>query len=114
MRALWLANLLNRVLDACFICGLAFLPKLGVTGAAVATTIGRSIGVMYQLSVLFGGKSRVTVARRHLRLDLQGLTRLPRLSGKRLGQYFLGMASRVGLPPSNASLALAAVGGITL
>ncbi len=75
MRTLWLANLINIVLDPCFIYGYAGFPKLGVTGAAVATTTGRSIGVLYQLWVLFGGRGRA-VTRRHLRLDWPVLRRL--------------------------------------
>ena len=56
MRTLWIANLINLALDPLFIYGWLGFPKLGVLGAAVATTTGRSIGVAYQLRVLFGGK----------------------------------------------------------
>src|SRR5439155_4192124 len=69
MRTLCLANLINLALDPCLIYGLGPFPRLGVMGAAVATTTGRSIGVLYQLSMLLGGKGRVAVARRHLRVD---------------------------------------------
>ena len=70
MRTLWMANLINLALDPCFIYGLGPFPKLGVTGAAVATTTGRSLGVLYQLYVLAGGRARVAVARRHLSAGL--------------------------------------------
>src|SRR5262245_54399685 len=80
-RTLWIANLINMSLDPLFIYGWLGFPKLGVMGAAVATTIGRSIGVAYQIAVLVGGKGRVTVARRHLRIDWPVLGRLLRVGG---------------------------------
>ena len=114
MRTLWLANLVNLILDPCLIYGLAFFPKLGVMGAAVATTTGRSIGVLYQLSVLAGGRGRVRVARRHLRIDWPVMRRLLRISGTCMDQYFVGMASWVSLARMNAGFGSAAVAGYTL
>jgi putative MATE family efflux protein len=114
MRTLWLANLINLALDPCLIYGWWFFPKLGVTGAAVATTTGRSIGVAYQLFMLTGDRGRVAVARRHLRIDWPVLQRLTRLSLTNAIQYFIGMASWVSLARINASFGSAAVAGYTL
>jgi putative MATE family efflux protein len=114
MRTLWLANLINLVLDPCLIYGWGFFPKLGVTGAAVATTTGRTIGVIYQVWILWRGRGRIAVAPRHLRIDKAVLMRLLRLSGTNMLQYFIGMASWVTLARINAMFGSAAVAGYTL
>ncbi|HEY0066313.1 MAG TPA: MATE family efflux transporter [Flavisolibacter sp.] len=69
MKSLWIANICNIVLCPLFIRGYGPFPEMGLTGAAVATTIGRSIGVLYQLYHLFNGKGVVKIRKRHLRLD---------------------------------------------
>jgi putative MATE family efflux protein len=114
MRTLWLANLINLALDPCFIYGFAGFPRLGVTGAAVATTTGRGIGVLYQLWVLFGGGSRVRVLRKHLRADWVVLRRLLRVGAVAMIQYFIATASWVSLVRINALFGSAAAAGYTL
>jgi putative MATE family efflux protein len=114
MRTLWLANLINIALDPCFIYGFAFFPRMGVTGAAVATTIGRSIGVAYQLAVLFRGKSRVRLALRHVRPDWPVMGRLLRVGSPAMLQYFISTASWVSLARINARFGSAAIAGYTL
>src|SRR5438477_6282825 len=69
MRLLWVSNIINLVLDPCLIFGLGPFPRLGVTGAALATFMGRSIGVMYQFYRLLHGSERIRVLRRHIRLN---------------------------------------------
>jgi putative MATE family efflux protein len=97
MRVLWLGNILNIVLGPCFIFGLGPFPKLGVTGAAVATNLGRGTAVACQLVILFGGSSRTRLALRHLRLDLSLMRSVLRLSGSGTIQILIATASYIGL-----------------
>ncbi|HEX9304650.1 MAG TPA: MATE family efflux transporter [Thermoanaerobaculia bacterium] len=114
MRVLWFANILNIVLGPCFIFGLGPFPKLGVTGAAVATTIGRGCGVLFQLWTLFRGRGRVVVTRRHLRLEPAVMLRLLRLSGNAIFQILIGTASWIGLVRILSSFGSAALAGYTI
>jgi putative MATE family efflux protein len=114
MRTLWLANLFNLALDPCFIYGWAGFPRFGVTGAAVATTTGRSIGVLYQFYILMGGRGRVTIALRHLRIEWSVLRRLLRVGGVAMLQYIISIASWVSLTRINADFGNAAAAGYTL
>ena len=114
MRVLWFANILNIVLGPCFIFGLGPFPKLGVTGAAVATTIGRGCGVLYQLWTLSRGRGRVLITRRHLRLEPAVMLRLLRLSGNAIFQILIGTASWIGLVRILSSFGSAALAGYTI
>jgi putative MATE family efflux protein len=97
MRVLWLGNFLNIVLGPCFIFGLGPFPRLGVTGASVATNLGRGAAVVCQLVILARGRARVKLARRHLRLDLSLMRSVLRLSGSGTFQILIGTASYIGL-----------------
>jgi putative MATE family efflux protein len=114
MRSLWIANLFNIALDPCFIFGLGPFPELGVTGSAIATTIGRGTGVVYQLWILLGGKSRVKVARAHLRLDPKVVLRLVRISLGGMFQFLVATASWLGLTRIVAVFGSNALAGYTL
>ena len=90
MRVLWLANAINILLGPCLIFGLGPFPRLGVTGAAVATTIGRGTGVLYQLYRLTRGDARVAVRRIHIALRPAVMASLLRLSGSGTFQVLVG------------------------
>jgi putative MATE family efflux protein len=114
MRALWLANIVNICLNPCLIFGIGPFPRLGVAGSAVGTTIGRGIGVLFQLWILTSGRSRLVVGARQVRLDLAVMLRLIRLSLSAMLQYMLQMASWIGVVRIMASFGSAAVAANTL
>jgi putative MATE family efflux protein len=93
LRSLTLANGLNLVLDPCFIFGLGPFPEMGVTGAAVATTIGRSIGVLYLGYYLFGGKGRLEFRFHNLALSPSLVARMIRISIGGIGQFLIATSS---------------------
>jgi len=114
MRALWLANIVNMCLDPCLIFGIGPFPKMGVTGAAVGTTIGRGIGVLFQLWMLTSGRGRLAVHASQLRIDFAVMVRLVRLSLSAIFQYLVQMASWIGLVRIMSSFGSAAVAANTL
>jgi putative MATE family efflux protein len=97
MRLLWVSNILNLILDPCLIFGLGPFPKLGVTGAALATFTGRGIGVLYQFYRLGKGTERLCILACHVRLQTTVLWRLVRVSITGILQFLIGQASWIGL-----------------
>jgi putative MATE family efflux protein len=114
MRALWLANIANIILDPCFIFGLGPFPEMGVTGAAVATNIGRGLGVVYQFSMLFHRHSRVQLTRQNVQLDMKVMLRLLRVSVGGVVQFLISTASWVGLVRIISVFGSAALAGYTV
>ena len=112
MRSLWLANGVNIVLDPCLILGLGPFPEMGVTGAAVATIIGRGIGVLYQVHHLRRGPA--ISLRGRLRPDPAVALRLLRLSIGGTVQHLVEMGSWMMLVRLMATFGSAAVAGYTV
>ena len=94
-RTLLLANVFNIVLDPLFIFGLPFMgwDGFGVTGAAMATTIGRSLGVVYQIRMLRKGKANLVITRENLRVQWQTIRSLLKISVGSIGQFLVESAS---------------------
>lgn len=93
MRALWIANGLNMILDPLLIFGLGPIPAMGIEGAAIATTTGRGIGVIFQLYVLFGGKTRIKFYWTEFKPKLAIIKRLLSISIGGVGQFLIESAS---------------------
>jgi putative MATE family efflux protein len=96
MRSVWFANAINIVLDPLLIFGIGPFPELGLAGAAVATTIGRSAGVAYQLRGLTRGH-RLRIARADIGLDPAIVGTMLRVSAGGILQMLVATASYIGL-----------------
>ena len=93
MRALWIANAVNIVLCPLFIFGWGPVPAFGVLGSGIATTIGRSTGVVYQLWNLFQVGKIVRLRLEMLRPKWDVIVSLLKLSAGSTGQYLIASAS---------------------
>jgi len=114
MRVLILANGLNMILSPCFIFGVGFFPELGVTGAAVGTTIGRGIGVAYAAWCLFRSGGRIHVSRESWRFDPALLWKLIKLSATGVFQLLIATASWTALMPIIAGFGEVAIAGYVI
>ena len=114
MRALWIGNAINLMLDPCLIFGLGPFPEMGVTGNAIATNIGRGIGVLYQVSVICRGNGRLTIGREQLRIDWPVLWRLLKVSLSGMFQFLIPMASYLVLVRMVSMFGSAALAGYTI
>jgi putative MATE family efflux protein len=114
MRLLWVSNIINLILDPCLIFGLGPFPKLGVTGAALATFTGRSIGVAYQFYRLLHGSERIRILRRQIRPNFTVLLRLLRVSLTGILQFAIAHTSWIGLVRIVSIFGSAALAGYTI
>ena len=97
MKVLWIGNIINIILDPCLIFGLGPFPHMGVTGAAVATNIGRGTAVLVQFYLLFFGKKRIRLSIKHLEVNFRIMLKLLKLSIGSIGQNLIGTTSWIAL-----------------
>ncbi|MGI8556472.1 MAG: MATE family efflux transporter, partial [Pyrinomonadaceae bacterium] len=131
MRVLWLANILNIFLSPSFIYGkdiFAFLhinasqwlvdnwifPQLGVTGAAVGTTIGRGCGVLFAIFWLLKKDGRITIHKENWILDPRLLWSIVKLSSSAVLQFLIATASWSALVRVVAGFGSAAIAGYVI
>lgn len=114
MRSLWIANGLNIVLDPLLIFGIGSWAGYGLDGAAIATTFGRSIGVLYQFYHLFNGKHKLKILRENLLVKWETIRKIIDLSLGGMGQFLIDSISWVALTRMNAEFGSAALAGYTI
>jgi putative MATE family efflux protein len=114
MRLLWVSNILNLILDPLLIFGIGPFPHMGVTGAALATFTGRSIGVLYQFYRLLRGTDRLPGFVHHVRFNLGVMVRLLRVSATGILQFAIANASWIFLVRIVSLFGAAAVAGYTV
>jgi putative MATE family efflux protein len=114
MRLLWVSNILNLILDPCLIFGLGPFPRLGVTGAALATLSGRSIGVLYQFYRLMTGTERMRIPPSLLRFNPRVMWRLLRVSLTGILQFAIANSSWIAMVRIVSVFGASALAGYTI
>lgn len=111
MKALIYSNIINIILDPLLIMGYGPFPKMGLMGAAVATTIGRGCGVIYQFYHLFGGKDLVKLSIKQFKADMGLIRSLLNTSSGAMFQFLIGSCSWIFLAKLIAESGVEATSG---
>lgn len=93
MRSLMIANIINIILDPLLIMGYGPFPKMGLMGAAVSTTIGRGVGVIYQLYHLFNGNDLIKLTLKELKIQTEIMLKILKTSAGGLVQFLISSCS---------------------
>ena len=114
MKTLWLANGINLILDPLFIFGFGSFEGMGLVGAAWATTIGRSIGVLYQLYHLFNGKHLLVILRKNISLQWNTIRKIANISSGGMGQFLIDSVAWIAMARMMSELGSVYVAGFTI
>ena len=114
MRVLWMANIINMILDPCLMFGWGPFPELGIKGAAIATSIGRGTAVLYQFYLLFKGKKRIRLHTDFIQIRWSLISRLVRVSLGGMFQNIIATSSWIGMVRIISMFGSEALAGYTI
>jgi putative MATE family efflux protein len=114
MRSLWIANGLNIFLDPLFIFGFGTWSGWGLEGAAVATTFGRGVGVLYQLYHLFNGRHKLKILKENVEISWEIIKKIMSISIGGMGQFLIDSVAWIALTRMNAEFGSTALAGYTI
>lgn len=114
MRALWISNILNMILDPILIFGFGPVPEMGIAGAAIATTVGRGVGVCYQLYHLLKGSGVINIYWQHLKPNINLMIRIIKIAAGGAGQFLIESASWIFLTRVMSIFGSEALAGYTI
>lgn len=114
MRSLWIANGINILLCPLFIFGWGPVPAFGVAGSAMATTIGRTVGVLYQLNALAKTTGTIQVLATQFKVNIAIIRNLLSVAAGGTGQFLISSASWVFLTRILSDFGPSIVAGYTI
>ena len=114
MKSLWLANGLNIILDPILIFGWDPIPAYGVMGAAIATTTGRSVGVLFQVYHLVNGSSLIKIGIKNMVIRAKTIIEILKVSFGGIWQFLIESASWIFLVRIMSLFGAEALAGYTI
>ncbi|WP_367867125.1 MATE family efflux transporter [Pedobacter sp. WC2423] len=93
MKSLWVANVANIILCPILINGFGPIPAFGLTGAAIATTIGRGLGVCYQVYQLVKGNGQLKIKLAYFTPHLKQIIALLKIAVPAIFQFVIASCS---------------------
>ena len=81
MKATMLSRVVHLVLSPFLIFGWLGVPEMGIAGAAVASVVAHSLGMIWNLYALFTGSSRLHLTLQGYRLDFPLMLRMVKIGG---------------------------------